>query len=193
MKICIRFSLHPRFYGYSYRDEMVADAIYTCLSRGVDKIDPDRPGSNPFSYFTAIAFNCFRGRINSEKKFMETKKRFRENKYNDFEQQEGLQPDLIDYYDNISFPYPLLLKIVSRYYTKKESDIIHAFHGKSIHNNQVNRIVSDRITWNGVVFEKEDQYQIVSWLHENNYPVTYEVFMDKVKRIAKEKNKQKHL
>lgn len=78
MKICIRFSLHPRFYGYSYRDEMVADAIYTCLSRGVDKIDPDRPGSNPFSYFTAIAFNCFRGRINSEKKFMETKKRFRE-------------------------------------------------------------------------------------------------------------------
>ncbi len=108
-------------------------------------------------------------------------------------QQEGLQPDLIDYYDNISFPYPLLLKIVSRYYTKKESDIIHAFHGKSIHNNQVNRIVSDRITWNGVVFEKEDQYQIISWLHENNYPVTYEVFMDKVKRIAKEKNKQKHL
>lgn len=91
MKICIRFSLHPRFYGYSYRDEMVADAIYTCLSRGVDKIDPDRPGSNPFSYFTAIAFNCFRGRINSEKKFMETKKRFRENKYNMFEQQEGLQ------------------------------------------------------------------------------------------------------
>ena len=39
MKICIRFSLHPRFYGYSYRDEMVADAIYTCLSRALDRID----------------------------------------------------------------------------------------------------------------------------------------------------------
>ena len=58
---------------------------------GGDKIDPDLPNSNPFAYFTSITYNCFRGRINAEKKFMETKKRYRENKYNMFEQQEGLQ------------------------------------------------------------------------------------------------------
>ena len=91
MKICIRFSLHPKFYGYSYRDEMIADAIYTCLAKAVDKIDPSKPNCNPFAYFTSCAYNCFRGRINTEKKFMRTKQRYRENKYSEYEQQEGLQ------------------------------------------------------------------------------------------------------
>ncbi len=91
MKVCIRFSLHSRFYGYTYRDEMVADAIYTCLYRAIDKIDLSLPNCNPFSYITQVAFNCFRGRINTEKKFMETKKRFREYNYSEFEQNEGLQ------------------------------------------------------------------------------------------------------
>lgn len=91
MKICIRFSLHPRFYGYTYRDEMVADAIYTCLSRAINKIDMSLSNANPFSYITQCAYNCFRGRINAEKKFMETKRRFREDNYAEFEQQENLQ------------------------------------------------------------------------------------------------------
>lgn len=32
MKICTRFSLHPRFFNYTYRDEMVADAVARCLT-----------------------------------------------------------------------------------------------------------------------------------------------------------------
>lgn len=32
LKICTRFSLHPRFFGYTYRDEMVADAVTRCLT-----------------------------------------------------------------------------------------------------------------------------------------------------------------
>lgn len=70
---------------------MVADAIYTCLSRAVDKIDPTKPNCNPFAYFTSCVFNCFRGRINTEKKFMKTKQRYRENKYSEYELQESLQ------------------------------------------------------------------------------------------------------
>ena len=32
LKIATRFSMHPRFFGYSYRDEFVADAVSRCLT-----------------------------------------------------------------------------------------------------------------------------------------------------------------
>ena len=32
LKICTRFSMHPRFNGYSYRDEFVADAVLRCIT-----------------------------------------------------------------------------------------------------------------------------------------------------------------
>ena len=87
----------------------------------------------------------------------------------------------------------LLSKIVSRYYTKKETDIIVQFHNNQVMNREVTRYISKQIEINGVVFTKEDQYRVISWLHEKNYPVTYDIFMDKLKRMAKEKNQQKHL
>jgi hypothetical protein len=60
---------------------MVADAVTRCLSKGVSKIDLSLANCNPFSYFTQIALNCFRARINSEKRFMSTKQRYREEVY----------------------------------------------------------------------------------------------------------------
>lgn len=108
-------------------------------------------------------------------------------------QREGSKPDLIDYYEITSFPFMLLSKIVSRYYTKKETDIIVQFHNNQVMNREVTRYISKQIEINGVVFTKEDQYRVISWLHEKNYPVTYDIFMDKLKRMAREKNKQKHL
>ena len=90
LKICTRFSLHPKFFGYSYRDQMVADAVTRCLTKGVAKINLDLVNCNPFSYFTQIALNCFRARINSQKKFMLTKQRFREEIYDQYEQDEQL-------------------------------------------------------------------------------------------------------
>lgn len=91
LKICTRFSLHPKFYGYTYRDQMVADAVMRCLSKSIARIDLSLPNCNPFSYFTQTALNCFRARINSQKKFMSTKKRFRQQYYDQYQQEEGLQ------------------------------------------------------------------------------------------------------
>lgn len=91
LKICTRFSLHPKFFGYSYRDEMVADAVTRCLSKGVSKIDLSLANCNPFSYFTQIALNCFRARINSEKRFMSTKQKYRDEVYTQYEHQQNLQ------------------------------------------------------------------------------------------------------
>jgi hypothetical protein len=70
-KISNKLSLRPNFIGYSYRDEMVADAIETMLYNA-HHFNPKaitRGGApNPFSYFTLVAWRAFIHRINREKK-----------------------------------------------------------------------------------------------------------------------------
>jgi DNA-directed RNA polymerase specialized sigma24 family protein len=66
LKICNKLSTKPNFMGYSYRDEMVADAIENCVS-AAHSFDPEK-STNPFAYFTQIAWNAFIRRIAKEKK-----------------------------------------------------------------------------------------------------------------------------
>jgi hypothetical protein len=64
--ICNHLSYKPNFIGYSYRQEMIGDALENCL-RVVDNFDPEK-SSNPFAYFTQIAYFAFLRRIETEKK-----------------------------------------------------------------------------------------------------------------------------
>jgi hypothetical protein len=66
LDIAERFSTKPNFYGYSYRDEMVSDAVENCLMY-LANYDPGK-GKNPFAYFTQICFFAFLRRIHREKK-----------------------------------------------------------------------------------------------------------------------------
>jgi hypothetical protein len=66
LAICNKLSTKPNFIGYSFRDEMIADAIENCIA-SVDGFDPEK-SSNPFAYFTQIAWNAFIRRISKEKK-----------------------------------------------------------------------------------------------------------------------------
>lgn len=66
MKIAENLSHKPNFINYTFRDEMVADAIENCVMY-VDNFDPSR-SSNPFAYFTQIAYYAFLRRIQKEKK-----------------------------------------------------------------------------------------------------------------------------
>jgi len=66
MMICNKLSTKPNFMNYSYRDEMIADAIENCVS-AAHSFDPDK-STNPFAYFTQIAWNAFIRRIQKEKK-----------------------------------------------------------------------------------------------------------------------------
>lgn len=70
-KIAKKLSLRPNFVGYSYREEMVGDAVETMLYNA-HHFNPEaktRGGEpNPFSYFTLIAWRAFIHRINREKK-----------------------------------------------------------------------------------------------------------------------------
>jgi len=66
MKICTRLAYRPNFINYSYRDEMIGDAIENCI-RTVKNFNPEK-SINPFSFITTIAFRAFLRRIAAEQK-----------------------------------------------------------------------------------------------------------------------------
>ena len=66
MMIAENLSHKPNFLSYTFRDEMVADAIENCVMY-VDNFDPAK-SSNPFAYFTQITYYAFLRRIQKEKK-----------------------------------------------------------------------------------------------------------------------------
>lgn len=74
IKIAKHLSYKSNFINYSYRDEMISDAIENCLAV-VDNFDPAK-SKNPFAYFTQITFFAFVRRIQREKKQMATKYRY---------------------------------------------------------------------------------------------------------------------
>jgi hypothetical protein len=75
MKICNRLTAGKNFNfaSYSYRDEMIADAIERCCY-AVLKFDATR--ANAFSYLTTVAVNAQKKRINDEKKQNYTKHKY---------------------------------------------------------------------------------------------------------------------
>jgi len=66
LKIADRLSRKPNFYSYTFREEMVMDAVENCVLY-VDNFDMKK-SSNPFSYFTQIIYYAFLRRIQREKK-----------------------------------------------------------------------------------------------------------------------------
>ena len=66
MKICYGLATKPNFSGYTYKDEMISDAIENCIM-AVNSFNPEKT-NNPFAYFTTIAYYAFLRRIQNEKK-----------------------------------------------------------------------------------------------------------------------------
>lgn len=64
--IAENLSHKPRFMNYSFRDELVSDAIENCFLY-FDNFDSDKY-SNPFAYFTQIIYYAFHRRIAKEEK-----------------------------------------------------------------------------------------------------------------------------
>ena len=72
IKIATRFATKPNFSGYSYVNEMVADAIFTVILY-IHNFNPEK-SQNPFAYITQIVSNSFKGFLNREKRMAKTKK-----------------------------------------------------------------------------------------------------------------------
>ena len=80
-KIAYGLGNKSNFINYTYKDEMIGDALvkmYTALQNKKFDIDSDY---NPFSYFTTIAFHAFINRIKKEKKHTETLNEYKEKVY----------------------------------------------------------------------------------------------------------------
>ena len=80
-KIAKGLSYSPSFINYTYKDEMIGDALvkmYAALKHKKYNIKSD---TNPFSYFTTIAFHAFINRIKREKKHHQTIEDYRDNQY----------------------------------------------------------------------------------------------------------------
>ncbi len=89
LKICRKLGSRSSFYSYSFKDEMIADAVENCLKAvtNFDKEKALKPGKthtgitksqklNAFSYFSQIAWFAFLRRIQKEEKQYVTKLMF---------------------------------------------------------------------------------------------------------------------
>lgn len=64
--ICINMSYKTSFINYTYKEDMIGDAIENCV-RYVKNFDSDK-NNNAFGYVSTIAYNAFVRRIKKEKK-----------------------------------------------------------------------------------------------------------------------------
>ena len=97
-KIAHGLSYSSNFINYTYRDEMVGDALvkmYTAVTNKKFDIESEH---NPFSYFTTIAFHAFINRIKKEKKHAETLSQYKEKVY---------EQEMIDSSDGMVYVKPL--------------------------------------------------------------------------------------
>jgi hypothetical protein len=82
-KIANGLSYAPNFINYTYRDDMIGDAVvkmFSALKSQKFRLDS---GFSPFSYFTTIAFHAFINRIKKEKKHNTALNDYREAMYTD--------------------------------------------------------------------------------------------------------------
>ena len=66
MQIAVGLSNRNNFNGYSFKEDMIGDAIENCVM-AASNFDPAK-SKNPFAYFTQISWYAFLRRIQKEKK-----------------------------------------------------------------------------------------------------------------------------
>ena len=61
-----KYSDRGSFSGYSWKDDMVCEAVYTCL-KYMHNFDVEKEAPNPFAYFSRIIHNSFLTYIRKQK------------------------------------------------------------------------------------------------------------------------------
>jgi hypothetical protein len=73
--IATNFANKSNFAGYTWKEDMIGEAVYTCV-RYVHNFDIDKcKDSNPFAYFTQICYHSFINYIKKQKKHSKIKDR----------------------------------------------------------------------------------------------------------------------
>ncbi len=120
LKIAMNLAKRPNFCCYTYKDEMVSDAIENCLMY-FENFDPAK-STNPFAYFTQICWYAFVRRIAKEKKQQYVKYKATEN-FGILDEEELLELgdgtiNQIQIYDNL---YEFIEQYESNVKEKKEN------------------------------------------------------------------------
>lgn len=93
-QIANRLAFAPNFINYTYREEMIGDALvkmYEALYG--KKFKPDK--GNPFSYFTKIAFHAFCNRIKKEKRLRDALSDYQEEVFHTLVNEKIIPADFI--------------------------------------------------------------------------------------------------
>jgi hypothetical protein len=80
-KIAEGLGYNSKFINYSYKEDMIGDALikmFSALKRQKFNVDSE---TSPFGYFTTIAFHAFINRIKKEKKHHDTITEYKQRKY----------------------------------------------------------------------------------------------------------------
>jgi len=80
-KIAEGLGYSPKFINYSYKEDMIGDALIKMFSALKRKKFDVKSETSPFGYFTTIAFHAFINRIKKEKKHHDTLNEFKQRKY----------------------------------------------------------------------------------------------------------------
>jgi len=71
MKIALGRARHPWYNGWTFKDDMIAEAVLTCM-KYAHNFDPEKT-ENPFAYFTQYCNNAFQQVMEREKKLTDFK------------------------------------------------------------------------------------------------------------------------
>ena len=83
-KIAYGLSYNSSFINYSYKDDMIGDALIKMYAALKYKKYRFETKSNPFSYFTTIAYHAFINRIKKEKKHHQAITSYKEKVYEEY-------------------------------------------------------------------------------------------------------------
>jgi DNA-directed RNA polymerase specialized sigma24 family protein len=64
--LATRYSEKGSFSGYTWKDDMIGEAVYTCL-RYMHNFKVDKDKANPFAYFSKVVHNSFLNFIQKQK------------------------------------------------------------------------------------------------------------------------------
>lgn len=88
-KIATGLSYATNFINYTYKDEMIGDAIVKMFTALKHKKFNVETHNNPFAYFTTIAYHAFINRIKKEKKYKQSINEYQESVYEEIMCEEG--------------------------------------------------------------------------------------------------------
>jgi hypothetical protein len=113
LKIAEGLSHKPNFSGYTYREEMVMDAVENCIKAimNYDVKKATRTGlPNAFAYFTQITYYAFLRRIAKEKKHQDIKELYMEHSGAEGFMDVGGCPDAAGIVDRVRFKSQMIRK-----------------------------------------------------------------------------------